>query len=477
MRFSQFLGPSSTAQSPIASLEKTVNFYVEQAESASAQSSRSLYPTPGFASFATTPIGPGRGAFYQNGRCFAVIGTKLFEISSAGVLTDRGTVALTDTSHATIAANGDGGAELFITASGLGYTFDLNTNTLTNPLASGANFGGMLDGFFLSLNTTTSTLRISALLDGATWSASQIVQRSAAPDLWKSMLVADRDIWLFGEETSELWYNAGTSPFPFALNATGPIPYGIAAPSSAANIGGTVLWLSRTANGQGRVMLGEGGNARRISTHALEFAFRGYSTLADAIGETYEDLGHQFYLLTFPTADVTWCYDLTTDTWCQRGTWVSNDNAYHAWSPCFHVFAFGKHLMVSRTDGTVWEMSTTLHDDTTGVPVRRVRRGPILAQENARLFFDYFELLIEPGLATAPDDPQITLYYSNDGGKTWTSAGDRSAGEQGEWSQRVRWNRQGSSRQRAWEIVMSGDAPYRLIDCFVGVRPGTALAA
>lgn len=470
MRFGAFIGPSSSDRSPLADGQKTINFYVRRAESEGANVRQVLYPTPGFTEFASVAKAPGRGIFTQNGRVFAVVSDTLYEVSSAGVMTALGTVAHTDTNPVTMAANGAQGDEVFLSASGLGYILTLSTNVLTNPLASGSNFAGMLDGYFLSLNTTTSALRISDLLDGTTWSVTQVANRSAAPDLWKSMLVAERDIWLFGEDTSERWYNSGQSPYPFTLNPVGPISYGILAAHSAANIGGTVLWLSQTANGRGRVLLADGGTPRRISTHALEFAFTGYSTLSDAIGETYEDEGHQFYLLTFPTAGVTWAYDLTTDTWCQRGTWQTSTNSYDPWAPCFHVFAFGKHLMLSRTTGQIWEMSQSVLTDTTGLAVRRVRRGPaIRAERNRPIFFQYFELIVEPGLATAPHDPQITLYSSNNG-KTWTSHGDRSAGEQGEYGQSVIWQRQGSTKYiRQWEAVMSGTTPYRLLDCNVGM--------
>ena len=166
-QFPLFVGGSYTSQSPVADNEQLMNWYVEVMESSGATSKAALYPTPGFETFSTTTDVGGRAMYALNGRCFVIVNTTLYELSSAGVATSRGTVA-TDTSPATICGNGDAGNELFITSGDVGYAYNLSTNTLTVELASGSTMGGMLDGYFVSLDAATSEFRISDLNDGTT---------------------------------------------------------------------------------------------------------------------------------------------------------------------------------------------------------------------------------------------------------------------------------------------------------------------
>lgn len=468
-----FAGGSYVLKSPIAHVQRTVNLFPELMQEVPSVKARAiLLPTPGFTQYgATLAYGAWRGAFTTAGRSFGAVGTRLVEIASGGGDTDRGTIDHTDTTPVTFAANGAGGDQIFFAASGKGYCYDLSTNTLTEELSSGVTMVAALDGFFIALNATTSTIRISESFDGTTWDATQIYQRTAAGDKWVSLLVSDLYIWLLGELTSEAFYNDGGSPFPFAPNTT-ILPYGTPAPHSAADAGGSVLFLAQNADGLQGVMKTEGLSARKVSTLALDVAIKGYATISDAIGESYTEEGHTFYELNFPTVGKTWVFDLTTGLWHERGYWNSELNAYEALKPFFHMYNFGKHLVGDRTTGKLWEMSTDIATDVDGEGIRRLRRVPSVFYENHTLFYTSVELLLESGLGVlGQDEPLVELNFANDGGKNFdnagfVSAGTRAAGAEGEYLKRVRWTNLGSGRQRVWEFVMSEATPWRLINAF-----------
>ena len=40
----------------------------------------------------------------------------------------------------------------------------------------------------------------------------------------------------------------------------------------------------------------------------------------------YQEQGHTFYVLNFPTAGATWVWDVTTDVWHERGFWNANSD-------------------------------------------------------------------------------------------------------------------------------------------------------
>lgn len=477
MQFPNFVGPSYESQSSIAAGEKLVNWYVEELPAGS-KNQFALFPCPGIKAFATLTDSPGRGIFGENGRCFAVAGTTLFEIDSGGTPTSRGTVAQND-NPAQMVTNGDGGKELFISSGAQGYVLDLTTNILTNPV-SAVDFAGQVDGFFVALDANSSTLKISESLDGSTWDATQIAQRTSASDNWEAMIVIRREILLMGSRSSEVWYNAGRSPFPFARRPDAYFEVGVMAPYSLARFGNTAAWLGQSVEGSGIVYWLNGYTPERISNHAVEWAIQQYKAaggITDAVGWSYEQQGHGFYCIDFPSAEVTWCYDNVTRQWHERGKWNTTTGSYGKYRARFQVEMFEKNLVCDNSGTGVHSLDPTTYTDVDGSVLRRVRRAPHINQENQRLTFDRLELEADRGVGLTSgqgSDPQLMLRYSNDGGKTFGTQRNRTLGKIGEWDTRIRWNRCGSARDRVFEVAVSDPVPARLLNAYLTVRAGRA---
>ncbi len=475
MIFKNFCGPSYTSQSPIADNERCVNWYPELLESPGAKSSMALYPCPGLTAFASVTESPFRGLFAADGRMFGVVGYKFYEFFTDGTKTDRGDVA-SNSNPATICSNGDGGGQLFITSGDVGYCFNLGTNTLTTELASGATMGAFLDGFFLCLDTATSTLQISALNDGTTWDATQIAQRTAGADKWKAMFVVHREIWLMGSQTSEVWYNAGLSPFPFAPIPGGFLEHGTISAFSGARLGSALVWLGANDQGAGVVYRANGYLPERISNHAVEFAIQSYTTITDAVSFAYQDQGHNFCVLTFPNAGATWAYDDKTGQWHERLYWNTGTAAYEAYRPMFHTYAFGKHLVGDRATGSLYEMSVDVYTDVGAALIRRLRRTPHVHAEQRLIRYHDLTLDMQVGIGLVSgqgSDPQVMLRWSNDGGMTWSNEHWITAGGAiGQYGVRVSWNRLGVARDRVFEVVTTDPVPWRLVGALLNVSVG-----
>lgn len=477
MEYRGFLGPSYASQSPIADAELCINFYTEQMESEGAASRWALYPTPGVIPYVVANIGSRVRQLYSIAalnveRCFAVISNTLFDVAADTTLTNRGTLA-EDTNIATLISNGDGGGQLFATSGSKGYCLDLVTNVLTNPV-NAVTVASMVDGYIVALDATTSTLKISDLFDANTWDPTQFAQRTAQPDPWKALIVNYNEIWLLGSQTSEVWYDAGNFPFPFALRPGAIMQQGIAATFSAAVLDGSVIWLALNQNGQNQVVAASGYVPARISNHAMEWQISRYPRVDDATAWVYEDQGHPFYVLNFPTAGATWVYDKSTQQWHQRGTWIAETNSYDAWHPQCHTFAFGKHLVGDRNAPTIYQMDVTFGFDVDGRPIRRVRRAPTMQKELARLYLGKFELDMETGLGLQSgqgSDPQVLLRWSKDGSQTWGNYRTKSAGKIGQYRTRVAWERNGMGRLPVPEIVVSDPVPFRITNAFIEAEP------
>lgn len=481
MIFPNFVGPSYTSQSPIQSIDECINFYVEKMETEGAKSSMALYPTEGLTSLASSSLSPNRGMYEQDGRAFVVIGFGFFEQLENGTLILRGTIDA-DQYPATMCSSGDAGLQVMITSGGKVYIYNLQTNAFQIVIGVQARMGGYLDGFFVVLDTVNSTIRISDYLNGLIWNPLQFRVRSAGSDKWVGMLIAHREIWLFGSQTYEVWTNTGSSPFPF-----NPIPnifynQGLGAPFSLAQVGEQAAWLSLNKEGHGMVLMANQYSPIRISNHAVEFAIQGYKDagfdITDAQSMVYQNQGHTFFVLTFLSANVTWVYDLSTNMWHKRLFWNSGPQEpahYDAWRPLYHMFAFGKHVVGDRASGQIYNMSISNMYDADGAVIRRLRRAPHVFNERKHVYYRRLELDMQVGIGNNTGlglDPKVMMRYSNNGGRTYGNEISQSAGKQGEYFTRVLWNRLGAPRDRVFETSMSDPVPWRITGAYLTAQSG-----
>ena len=126
---------------------------------------------------------------------------------------------------------------------------------------------------------------------------------------------------MFGSYTVEVWYDAGLPTFPLARIQGAFNEIGCAAAYSVAKLDNGIFWLGTDQRGKGIVYRSNGYSGTRISTHAVEWQIQQYTQISDAVAYTYQQDGHSFYVLNFPTADTTWVYDVATQTWHERAGW------------------------------------------------------------------------------------------------------------------------------------------------------------
>jgi hypothetical protein len=474
MRYPAFIGGSYRSGNPFAANERTVNMYYEPVQSEGGVNDGILRPTPGvgiYSAQSASNSSPGRALQVWNGRVYAVIGTEFIEVQAGGARVVRGTVAA-DTRPAAIVYNGSGGSQIAI-SSGTGlYIYNTVTHAWTEPVTpSPATTVVMLDGYFVILDRATSAIYQSNLLDGLTWDGGNTAKRIIAGDPWLHAHVHGKELWLFGEHTSEVWYNAGTFPFTFAIHPSGSIGYGIAAPWSAVSVGEALVWLSATKQGSGEVAMSVGFQPRVVSDFAIAHAIGTYSRIDDAIGWTYEIEGHQFYVLNFPTANATWVLDLSTMRWHERGTWVADQGRFEQWRPCFHAVVDNKHICANIVGGELFVLDDA-GLDVDSRPIRRIRRAPYVANELRRLYFSSFTLHLLTGRGATSgqgDEPMVELLVSDDG-ETWWSAGMDSAGAIGKYESFPEWTRLGSGMNRIFEIQMSDPVPWSIVNAYLEVR-------
>ena len=483
-----FCGPSYESIAYRADAEQCINQYPQVVESEGRVTDRILVGIPGLANFASSIFAPIRAGFGQDGRSFAIVGAAFVEISSTGVITNRGTVT-NDNLPATISSGGDAAGQLFLVAGGDGFSYNLLTNVLTAVPAAGTGLvqGGYLDGFFWTLDDT-STFHLSDLLDGTSWDPLQIAQRNDASDRWVAGMTIGKFIWLWGSETTSVLYDSGAFPFPFTLQPGVLIARGTGAVFSVQDVDGSPVWLAQSQHGDRMIVRANGfGAPTRVSKHNVEAALNRYATVDDAVSISYEWEGHPFWQINFPTENDAWAVDLSSGEWFKPLFWNAGIGAYECSRAQYHWMAFGEHLIGDRETGTIYRLSATTFTDAGGAPLRRLRRVPFprLLKVSDYINLQFVQVLADVGIGLESGqgvDPQVMMRISRDGGKTWGNEHWTTAGAMGQYLTRIMYgsgDERGGGRLGRYrdgmgvlEIVVSDPAPFRFTGCEFGARKG-----
>lgn len=383
MKFEGLCGPTAQHHSLNVNAELTINWYLERTRSGQPKGDPILMRTPGLAPYVVFEQGPVRQLYAHNGRMFAVAYDTLYEILGENNYVSRGTVSVSDEEEpAFMVSNGVGGSQLMVASNDLGYIFDLDTNTLTQitdgEFPTSVNALDFVDGYFVVLNSDNNSIHLSDLYDGFSWNGTMVAQRSMAADEVGGIIVAHRNIWWFGQRRTEVWYNSGdTFPFQPILSA-GVIEQGLAAPYSVARIDNSVFWLGMDERGGVVAYRAEGFVPKRISTHAVEEAWRNYPNPRDVIAWTYTEAGHSFWVLYFlegPAEDSAfaythWVYDASLppeEGWHQRATWNPSTCLFEPHAGRCHAYERLEdedvHLVGDRATGAVYRQSLDLLDE------------------------------------------------------------------------------------------------------------------
>lgn len=347
---------------------------------------------------------------------------------------------------------------------------------VTDGAFNGANTVDIIDNFIIYNNPNSNQwgcTNVISVVSGGLNFASTFV----APDNLVSLIADHRQVYLLGEYASEVWIDQGTQPFPFGILSGTSIQHGCAAAGSVARLGESFAFLSADQRGEGIVLMMNGYTPLRISTHAVETAIAGYiknSVISDAIAYTYQEAGHEFYVLTFPTADATWVYDLATQLWHRRG-WRDSKNVLHRdRSNCCAVFA-GKVVVGDYQNGNIYLMDQSNYTDN-GDPIVCVRRTRHITADLKRVFHNNLQVQFQPGVGLQigqGSDPKAMLRWSDDGGFTWSNEHWQGIGKVGQYKHRAIWRQLGQARDRIYEVSVS-DPVYRvMVSANLNAKPGS----
>ena len=299
--------------------------------------------------------------------------------------------------------------------------------------------------------------------------------KDGAADYTVALQVVNREVCLLGERTYEWWVDQGSFPFPFVRLPGTSGQHGCAAPYSVSRVGESFAWLGKDDRGQSVVWKMQGYIPQRISTFAVEEAISNYAIISDARAYTYSTDGHEFYVLNFPSADVTWVYDETTKFWHKRA-WRDTNNVLHRdrGNCCAN---FSNQIVVGDwQNGNLYSLQEKVYTDN-GQPIYRLRRATHLTNGLKRIFHKSFQVQFQPGVGIPigqGSTPQCILSWSNDGGSTYSTPILLNIGPQGAYTARAIARRLGWARDRIYQVEITDPVNAVIIsaelDAEVGVN-------
>ena len=461
------LGASYVARSINAADNRMVNLFPEMTPD-NGQTAAFLNRAPGLEYLQTVGTGPIRAlwAHQTNGSDFYVVsGNEVYKMSTlTGDPVLLGTVS--GTGPVSIA---DNGTQLFFACNPDSYIYNEVTNVfqqITDPDFPGAVTVGYLDGYFVFNEPDSQRVWVTSLLDGLSVDPLDFASAEGSPDGLVALIVDHREAWLFGTDSVEVWYDAGLPDFPLTRIQGAFNEIGCVAAFSVAKLDNGLFWLGTDARGQGIVYRANGYTGQRVSTHAIEYAIAQYSDISDAVAYTYQQEGHAFYVLTFPTGNATWVYDVATQAWHERAGWLNGAFTRHR-SNCQCNF-LGNTVVGDFENGNIYKLSLDVYSDNGDIQkwLRSWRALPTGTNNLKRTAHHSLQLNCEAGVGLIDgqgSDPQAMLRWSDDGGHTWSNEHWSPMGKIGAYYQRVFWRRLGMTlklRDRVYEV--SGTDPVKI---------------
>ena len=468
-----FIGPAYAARSPNFDAQRCINLYPELSGDGTSKSVAMLVGTPGLLLWSALSGAGVRGLFpFSSTILIAIAGTTAYKIDMFGNAMPIGTIS--GNTLVSMESNGS----VVMCSIGTGPAYFINPIAMSITPATGGFIAagkiGFIDGYFIWNVPGTQQFQFSQIF-GTAIDALDFASAEGSPDLLISLIDDHREVWLFGENSTEVFFNSGNNDNPFERIQGAFIETGCAAANSPAKLDNSVVWLAKDKRGRGIVQRAAGYVPQIISTRAVEYAIGQYPRIDDAIGFSYTQEGHAFYVLVFPSANATWCYDASTHMWHERAWGNPAASLKRIRANCQVEFA-GKTLVGDWENGNIYQLDLDTYTDN-GAALVRLRQAQHLNSGYNFQFFSRLQVDMETGVgipAGQGSDPQASLSWSDDGGHTWSNEMFSRLGKIGEYKARAIWRRLGKARDRIFRVAVSDPVKVIMIGASVDATVGNS---
>jgi hypothetical protein len=352
-------------------------------------------------------------------------------------------------------------------------------NQINDPNFYPASTVTFQDGYFILNQTGTTNFFISDLYS-VDWLPLNQSAKTGNSDILEGVISVNRQLYLLGARTLEIWWNAGASgSSPFQRQDGRFSQQGLAAPASLAVLSENFYWLSSNAQGGGVVMGLANAMPVRISTHAVEHSIQAAgASIAQAVGYAYQQEGHYFYVLNVPGLNTTWVYDMATNLWHERQSTISGNVGRHLGET--HAFLGGTHIIGDYNSGNIYSYDLDGYTDN-GQVIQRIRQTPHVAHNSNNMFYNLMDIdfqfgvgLVDNGTNTANNvNPTVVVQVSRDGGETFGNPIYGTLGQIGAYRTRARFARLGYGRDAVFKVTVTDAVEVQMLSCMMDLEEGT----
>ena len=265
----------------------------------------------------------------------------------------------------------------------------------------------------------------------------EVYNNEAHPDDCEALLSDWEEVYSMGSHSIEARYNDGSTPFG-RLEGTF-VNWGTVAPYSAIYINGQLYFLMERSSDIKVARITQ--RVPEVISWPYDSLIRGLATHSDARAFPVVMKGRPFYVITWPTSNITLAYNIEQNNWSLWGHWTGS--AHDRWlGNCYcYSRSHNKHYVGDRRGtGKIFTVGGT--QDDSGTIRMELRSGFISGQSEMSKFNNY--------VRTKSTGASFTLQYRDDG--TGSFGNSRTvANPSGKFHTRT--NRWGSYRQRQWEIL------------------------
>lgn len=349
-----------------------------------------------------------------------------------------------------------------------------------------------MDHYWIVSQKDSGNFWVSDLNDARAWTATNFANAEKSPDPLVSIISHNKELWLLGKTTVEVWYDSGDLDFPFEPIPNAFFDIGCLSPGSVCSLNNVLTFLAQDKSGFSQIVSFSGMQMEVISNTHIEDLLNknlrhidlttnwenfGYNICAYA----YKERGHSFYVLTIPASliiptGLTLVYDFTTKKWHTRSSTFDDPDFNEITGRHFsgETFAMSRYKfwVGNYTNEYLYKLDIREYNDfvvrdengvmTSNTNINRSRISQFFEDVKNRIFWHSIEIECEVGVVKHSDGtkPQLTLYFSDDKGNNWINVGSKTI----QSGVRMKWNRLGSSHKRIWKIETSDDANIVLID-------------
>lgn len=439
-----------------ANANSITNLYIENTE----DWGNVAYQMPGldlFASFGDTPI---RGMYVIDNILYLIHYNNFYSITPSGYKKLIGSI----NTYSGICEFAYNGTQIMIATSGSVYLYIPTLNEFSvvyGEMLAGCDNIIFSNGYFIASKIKTMQFYVSDLYDGKTWNPLNFASAEASPENLERITWNNNQLLLCGTSSLEFWGIQDNALFPYApQNVT--LDYGLAAKQSLVRYAGSVAFLAKNVLGELSIVVIEGYTPKKISNLDIETLLSRMGNVSDVQALSYNHEGHSFYIISFPSNNMTLCYDLVSGVWSYlKSPNLDRFQGREAvnWNNSIYIshYLSGKLFKVNEDSVTEEGLPVTAE-----IVSNQILFDGSIGKVNA------FQVECEGGVGNySTSNPQISLQVSRDGGYTYSAEQYQPLGALGAYKTSCKWSRLGSARGMRFKLKIMDAVKKAIISAYI----------